>query len=321
MVHLGSDFKMRFLAFLLFLFLAPAVFAAGGYTLDEDLLYRINFGSAEDIRLLLEKGANPNAHSRQGESALIMAIDRNDAETLAMVKVLVDKGASIETPDRSGSAPIINAAKYGQIEVVKILLAQGADFNVKSPNGTPLVEIARLNGKPELVRAIQEAVDKETAYAESLRSPERFKEIVKLYALDSCVYQYWNFFLTSRQAPERDDETKKKIEQVKHSLYLLIKQIQKYYTSTSTEALQKVSSSAVQEIYDMLQAMISNQNRAENGVGRDEDAKNRCEKIVEALNIDFVPVMNPNIPSAASSGAAGNAPPLPMGPADMTIHR
>ncbi len=320
MGYLGGNFKMRFLLVVLFVLFAPApqALAQGkGYTLDEDLLYRINFGSAEDVRVLLGKGANPNARTKQGETALEVALERNDAEASGMALALIDKGASIDTADKNGNPIIIDAIRYKQTKVVKDLMERGVDFHTKSVEGIPLIEYAKVAGDQEVIKLIQDLTDKENAYMESLRDPNRFKDIVKIYTMDSCVYQYWSFFLSSRQSPEKDTETKKKIEDIKHTIYQLIGQIQQYYASASTQALHNISSKAVQNIYNALNDMVSNSNRADNGVGTDEDAKARCTKVVDRLNIEFVPAVLSssapvNTPSASSRSAA--PPPLPVDP-------
>jgi hypothetical protein len=314
MGYLMNYFKMRFLPFAFFLLLmAPALpaWAQGGYTLDDDLIYRINFGSADDVRVLLAKGANANAHSRQKESALNIAIERNDGESAGIALALIDKGADIEELDKNGNPPIVNAIRYKQTGVAKALIAKGADYHVKTSGSLGLTDFAKTNGDLESAKIIQDLLDKDTAYAETLRSPQRFNEFVRLYTLDSCHYQYWSYFLASRQAPEKDEQTKAKISQIKNRLSQMMTQLQKYYTLASINAMRKVAGQAVNEIYQTMDAMISNQNRSDNGIGKEEDEKARCDKIVAGLPINLMPVTlnNTNAPDNSP-----NLPPLPMDP-------
>jgi ankyrin repeat protein len=316
-------FMMRFLPVIIFLLLAPAPQATAqspAHTLDDDMLYRINFGSAEDVRVLLEKGANPNARNKQGETPLEIAIERNDSESSGIAMALIEKGADIDARDKNGNPPIIDAIRYKQFRVVKELLSRGVDFHTKSSDGIALIDYAKVDGDPETVKMIQDLIDKENAYAASLRDPNRFKDIVQIYTMDSCLYQYWSYFYSSRQAPEKDIETKKKIDGVKKAITDLITQIQQYYSSASTTALHNASSRAVQTIYEILNRMVSNRNRAENGVGTEEDAKTRCGKVVDNLHIEFVPAVLSNSTSGAPAQGApstpknGAPPPLPMEP-------
>jgi len=289
---------MRYsLVSLLFLFLPLQTLAAepevpaiapqsAAYSLDDELIYRINFGSTDDLKLLLGRGANPNAHSTQGDPALTVAIGRNDKEAIAMVKLLLDKGANPNISDKSGMYPIIQAAQNAQGEMVTDLIAKGADVHAVSVTGASLIDIARKTG---VAKPIQDVLDKEEAYARSLRTPERFREIIRLYAFHSCSYQYWNYYLSSRQDTAQDAETQKKITGSKTTLAKLLEQIQKYYPSTRTEDLQHISDDSAQKVYDALDAMVSNRNRAEHNIGREDDAKKRCQTIADGVEINFIP--------------------------------
>lgn len=281
---------MRFLLLIcLLITLQPLSAAAQNYTLDDDLLYRINFGSAEDVKLLLDKGANPNAKTKQGETALVVAIQRNDKESAGIAQALIDKGANLDVTDKAGNAPIFNAIRYKQPLIAKALLLKGANFHAKNAQGITVLDFATQNGDKDTAQLVQSFIDKENAYASSLRTPERYKEIVAQYAIDSCLYQYWSYFLASRQAPEKDADTQKKVNAIKQDLHDLIVQIQKYYATASTQELNDVANQAVSKIYTALDSLISNSNRTEKGVGSDADAKARCEKIVADMKIDFLP--------------------------------
>lgn len=322
-IAVNFKFMMRFLPLIILLLLTPALQAAAegpAHSLDDDMLYRINFGSAEDVRALLEKGANANARNKQGETALEIAIERNDGESTGIAMVLIDKGADLDARDKNGNPPIIDAIRFRLTKVVKEMLNRGVDFHTKSADGISLIDYAKVDGDPETIKMIQDMVDKENAYIASLKDPNRFKDIVKVYTLNSCLYQYWGYVYSTRQLADKDAEIKKKIDGIKKAITQLITQIQQYYSSASTSALHNASSKAVQNIYDNLNRMVSNRNRADNGVGTDEDAQKRCEKVVEDMHISFVPVVlnNPQgtpgqaAPGTPDNGTSATPPPLPM---------
>jgi len=304
MGHWGDKFKMRLFSLLLLLLLLPPLRAAAqDFSLNENLLYRLNFGSAEDVRLLLAQGADPNARTPQGESALDVAIARDDPESTGMAETLLDKGADPDTVDRYGNAPLINAIKYRQDDIVKALLLKGADYHITLPDGTSLLDYTKKVGDKESIEAVQKLIDKEEAYFATLRTPERFKEMIALYTTDSCLYQYWSYFLASKQAPERDDATRKKIAGMRNTLHQLAVQIQKYYPTASLEGLHKAATEAVNQIYTLLNSMISNSNRAESGIGADDDGKMRCQRIIGGLDLEhYVPF------PVASNRRSANAP-------------
>ena len=52
-----------------------------------------------------------------------------------MVGFLVAKGADVEAKTPSGWAPLHYAARRGHTNIVKLLLAKGANVNTKDENG------------------------------------------------------------------------------------------------------------------------------------------------------------------------------------------
>lgn len=67
-------------------------------------------------------------YSREEGLSLIKASESGDAET---VKALLNKGVYVHTQDKDGRCPIVAAAYNNQLEVADILLAAGADVNMK----------------------------------------------------------------------------------------------------------------------------------------------------------------------------------------------
>jgi len=100
------------------------------------------------IRLLLEKGANVTATTRQGTTALMFAggigyRDKNtrgsESDALESVKVLIAAGLDINQTNTAGENILHGAALRGADTIVQFLLAQGMDVNATSKQGyTPL---------------------------------------------------------------------------------------------------------------------------------------------------------------------------------------
>ncbi|PIO01245.1 hypothetical protein COT60_01450, partial [Candidatus Pacearchaeota archaeon CG09_land_8_20_14_0_10_30_9] len=57
-----------------------------------------------------------------------------------MVKLLVDKGAEINTKDTEGVTPLMDAVGLGSYETVNYLISKGADINVKDNGGKGLIQ-------------------------------------------------------------------------------------------------------------------------------------------------------------------------------------
>ncbi len=92
---------------------------ANGSTL---LMQASLYGNAEDVRWLLEKGANPNLANASAVTALMWATD--DAEK---VRALLAKGADAKARSADGQTAILMASdQSNNAEVVKALLEHGA---------------------------------------------------------------------------------------------------------------------------------------------------------------------------------------------------
>lgn len=269
------------------------------YSVDEELLYRINFGRYDDVKKLLDKGASPNAISSTGEYAITVAIGRDDKDSELIVKALLDKGANPNIYDKANEYPIVSATINNKTQTVADLLEKNANYHAKSATGKSIVEIARGNNNQKIVKMIQDKLDQESTAEAYMHTPERFKKVVRQYAFDSCTYQYWSFVLNSRQDPDKDKELASKIDNIKTNISSSIEQIQIYYPTTQTMSLQKVSENTSKKIYYILDAMISNHNRRKLGVGVDDDANSRCHKIADDIEINFVPANMRQSPAAA----------------------
>lgn len=126
------------------------------------LMWAAAEGHPDVVKILIEHGADVKAASKSGWTALVFASVKNDAksvETLlaagadpnyalpdavkvlviaashrsaAAAGALVDAGADPNVADRAGNAPLHTAAQVGDLELVKKLLAKGANRDVRT---------------------------------------------------------------------------------------------------------------------------------------------------------------------------------------------
>jgi hypothetical protein len=115
-------------------------------------------GHIEVVRLLLDKGANPNPQDLRGFSPLMMASMRRDPE---LVRLLLDKGADIQAREFRQATPLILAATSDDApaETVQLLLDRGADWKAKDAKGNTALDWASKRGRTEVVSVLRRAAE------------------------------------------------------------------------------------------------------------------------------------------------------------------
>ena len=98
------------------------------------LMMAARTGNLAVVRMLLAKGANVNAQTaNSGATALMWAVAAPHPE---VVKVLIETGADVHVSSHKGFTPLLFAARNGDIEMARALLAAGARVNDKGSDGT-----------------------------------------------------------------------------------------------------------------------------------------------------------------------------------------
>jgi len=110
--------------------------------------------SIEPVKNLLDQGANINAQTRQGDTAVILAgWVRND---LKLVAHLVERGADVNIANNNGDTPLIDAANKGYIEILEYLLKNGADTNHENKMGFSALDMARHRKNSVAIKILEE---------------------------------------------------------------------------------------------------------------------------------------------------------------------
>jgi hypothetical protein len=111
-----------YLPLLLGTLLIPLIVRAAD--LNEDLIEAARKSDLEKVKALLGKGADVNAKTRYGATALSFACDRGNLE---VVKVLIEHGADVNVKDTFYQAtPLVWAISRNHAEIVTLLLDKGA---------------------------------------------------------------------------------------------------------------------------------------------------------------------------------------------------
>ena len=109
---------------------------------DEKLIKAVKAGKVEQVRKLLNEGANPNAYGDKeahsgtpwgGQTALVYA------KNLEIAQMLLDAGADVNAMDQNGWTPLMWAYTPKELEKVKWLIKHGANVNhILASGHTPL---------------------------------------------------------------------------------------------------------------------------------------------------------------------------------------
>ena len=95
------------------------------------------------VRLLLEKGADINAKDEFGNTALHRAVESKQEE---LVQLLLKKGADINAKHKYGHTALYKAIYFGHKEIVRLLLELEADVNTKDYRNKTALHIAAGEG-------------------------------------------------------------------------------------------------------------------------------------------------------------------------------
>jgi ankyrin repeat protein len=149
----------------------------------------LDFASSQDepplnrqsdaIKILIEKGADPNSRDGAGRNALMVmsmepwagedletALDgrkkiaprlpmrRRDKIVESIGETLLNAGCDVNAADNKGRAPPMYAAASGRLAVVELLLKRGANIRATDHNGESALDWAMKSGDDKLIRRL-----------------------------------------------------------------------------------------------------------------------------------------------------------------------
>lgn len=106
-------------------------------------------GAMEPARRLMERGARLE---RPGWTPLHYAAT---GPSVALVKLLLDRGAPIDARSPNGTTPLMMAARYGAEEGAALLLERGADAALRNQLDLGAADFARAVGREALAKRLE----------------------------------------------------------------------------------------------------------------------------------------------------------------------
>lgn len=203
---------MRKLIYLLMvcLFAGAHPVRAGVY---DDILVAANDGRTDDVIGLLRRGLDVNTTAPDGSSLLLIAARSGN---LALADFLLANRANVAKPNRFGDTPLLLASSQGhlqmvtrlidaggninakgwtplhyavfsnQLDIAKLLLARGADLELRAPNGRTALMLAVQTGNTDAVKLLlhaganPSAQDFDGLTAEAIARQKQFNSLADL---------------------------------------------------------------------------------------------------------------------------------------------
>lgn len=123
---------------------------------DTDLVDAAKSGDMAAVDAALAAGASPDAAIERGATALMMAAAYNRPE---VVKKLIAAGADVERshPNRNDATALMFASSAADANMVRLLLKHGAKVDTRDKKGDPAINWAVYSGRPAIVQVLLDA--------------------------------------------------------------------------------------------------------------------------------------------------------------------
>ncbi|HEY7211700.1 MAG TPA: ankyrin repeat domain-containing protein [Bryobacteraceae bacterium] len=107
----------------------------------------------DKVKLLTDSGADVNARSNRGRTVLLVAASHDS--NARVIRLLLSKGADpLTAADKTNNTPLLASAYANDTESIKIFLEKGADVNARNIAGLNALMFAASHGNVEIVRAL-----------------------------------------------------------------------------------------------------------------------------------------------------------------------
>ncbi len=256
-------------------------------SMSEELAYRVRFSRADDVELLLKKGANPNEINNIGLPMVSVAAGRSDDDAVPVLRMLSKYGADLNRGGANNQYPILIAARDNNLSMMKFLIEEAkVDYSVRDLNGMMPYEIAEYYGNEEAASLIRELTEEKLAEERWLKSSERRDELIGELSDHYCKHQYMYYYYTSGQDKHEQDFIDTQIQTYRDEATAMLHELHTNFAIPYEYATTiKVNVSDV--VKKELDRLVSNRERRRLGIGSQRDIKERCDRIVSEWMVKY----------------------------------
>jgi ankyrin repeat protein len=129
-------------------------------SLDTPPVFSAIYRREEVLKYLVAHGAKLDAHGSGGRTILQDAVRSGDdapshEQTIARMDLLIKLGAALNDHDAQGNGLLHEASIYGRLtDIVSYLISKGLDVNEKNNQGVKPIHLAARSGNKDLVRLL-----------------------------------------------------------------------------------------------------------------------------------------------------------------------
>ncbi|XP_065835404.1 myotrophin-like [Oscarella lobularis] len=113
-----------------------------------DFVWAIKNGEMDRVKALAPKN-DLNKELLNGRMAIHFAADYGQAD---VISYLAEKGANVNVPDKHGITPLLSAIYEGHADCVKLLIKLGAKKDGKAPSGDSYIDCAETDEVREALK-------------------------------------------------------------------------------------------------------------------------------------------------------------------------
>ena len=114
------------------------------------LLYSVQFGKVENLKLLIARGANPKVRCFESAQATALHIAAKSNQPEA-AKILLDSGIPVDVRDAGNQTPLMVSASSDSLEMAEFLVQNGANVHAVADMGHTSLSIAEASNNHRLV--------------------------------------------------------------------------------------------------------------------------------------------------------------------------